>query len=151
MLNITMTQELPASQDEVWATLSDVSTFENWHALHEDWVETPPRDLEVGSTMVEKIKIASITDTIEFQVESLRAPEELVLVGAGSTGSKIRLTMHCSARGTGSTVTLELQVTSPLLFGVVGKALQGTFKKKLTATLTGLAGYLAGQSRSAGA
>lgn len=143
MLNITMTQELPASQNDVWATLSDVSTFEKWHALHEEWVETPPRDLEVGSTMVEKIKIASIIDTIEFQVERLCAPEELVLVGAGSTGSKIRLTMNCAARASGSAVTLELEVTSPLLFGVVGKALQGTFRKKLTATLNGLAEYLA--------
>ncbi|WP_179272226.1 type II toxin-antitoxin system Rv0910 family toxin [Rhodococcus sp. 05-2254-6] len=143
MLNIAMTQELSAPQDKVWSTLSDVSTFEKWHALHEEWVQTPPRDLEVGSTMVEKIKIASITDTIEFQVESLRAPEELVLVGAGSTGSMIRLTMNCAARGSGSAVTLELEVTSPLLFGVVGKALQGTFRKKLTATLNGLAEYLA--------
>jgi uncharacterized protein YndB with AHSA1/START domain len=143
MLNITMTQELPAPQEQVWATFSDTSTFEKWHALHEEWVETPPRDLEVGSTMVEKIKIASITDTIEFRVEALRPPQELVLVGSGSTGSKIRLTMQCDARGNGSTVTLHLEVTSPLLFGVVGKALQGTFKKKLTATLDGLAQYLA--------
>jgi hypothetical protein len=53
-------------------------------------------------------------------------------VGGGAT--------QCA--GSGSTVTLDLEVTSPLLFGVVGKALQSTFKKKLTATLDGLAAYL---------
>lgn len=139
---ITMTQDVPAPQEKVWATMSDTSTFEKWHALHTGWEEAPPSALEVGSTMIEKIKIASITDTIEFRVEALRPSQELVLVGSGSTGSKIRLKMQCDGRGSGSTVTLDLEVTSPLLFGVVGKALQSTFKKKLTATLDGLAAYL---------
>jgi uncharacterized protein YndB with AHSA1/START domain len=145
MAPITMERALPAPPDQVWATVSDPTTYENWHALHSAWVELPPTPLAVGARMVQKVKIANITDTIEFHVETYDPPHELVTSGSGNTGSKVSLRLSCDPSEGGSKITIELDVKSPLLFGPIGKAIQGTFKKQLTATLDGLAKYLSNQ------
>ncbi|MDV7244327.1 MULTISPECIES: SRPBCC family protein [Rhodococcus] len=139
---ITMERQLPASPAHVWATVSDPTTYEHWHALHSAWVEAPQGAIEVGTRMVEKVKIANITDTIDFRVETYCPPSDLVLSGSGSTGSKVSLRLSCAPNGEGSTITIALDVSSPLLFGPIGKAIQKTFKKQLTATLDGMAKYL---------
>lgn len=142
MSPISMSQNITAPQQKVWETVSDVTTFEHWHALHAGWEELPPRTIEVGATMVEKIKVAALVDTITFEVESFRPPSEIVFRGKGSTGSKIHMRLGLDASGDTTTVTIDLDVKSPLLVGPVGKALQGTFRKRLDETLNGLSQYV---------
>jgi hypothetical protein len=48
----------------------------------------------------------------------------------------------CQASGENTTVTIDLDVSSPLLVGPIGKALQGTFKKRLGETLDRLSTYV---------
>ncbi|WCT05763.1 type II toxin-antitoxin system Rv0910 family toxin [Rhodococcus qingshengii] len=146
MAPITIERELPVSLARVWATVSDPTTYEHWHALHSEWVEPPPKALEVGSRMVQRVKIANITDTIEFHVETYRPPNDLVTSGSGSTGSKVSLRLSCVPSSEGSTITIELNVASPLLFGPIGKAIQKTFKKQLAATLDELTKYVSAES-----
>lgn len=142
MSPISMSQNITAPQQKVWETVSDVTTFEHWHALHAGWEELPPTTIEVGATMVEKIKVAALVDTITFEVESFRPPSEIVFRGKGSTGSKIRMRLGLDASGDTTTVTIDLDVKSLLLVGPVGKALQGTFRKRLDETLNGLSQYV---------
>ena len=142
MSPISMSQNITAPQQKVWETVSDVTTFEHWHALHVGWEELPPKTIEVGATMVEKIKVAALVDTITFEVESFRPPSEIVFRGKGSTGSKIHMRLGLDASGDTTTVTIDLDVKSPLLVGPVGKALQGTFRKRLDETLNGLSQYV---------
>ena len=142
MSPISMSQNIAAPQQKIWETVSDVTTFEHWHALHVGWEELPPKTIEVGATMVEKIKVAALVDTITFEVESFRPPSEIVFRGKGSTGSKIHMRLGLDASGDTTTVTIDLDVKSPLLVGPVGKALQGTFRKRLDETLNGLSQYV---------
>ena len=60
----SVSRNIAAPQQKVWETVSDVTTFEHWHALHAGWEELPPSTIEVGATMVEKIKVAALVDTI---------------------------------------------------------------------------------------
>lgn len=143
MVAISCDRIVPAPQQRVWDVISDVSTFEHWHALHEGWEEMPSGPIDVGSTMVEKIKVAALVDTITFEVKTCRTPSEVVFRGAGSTGSKIHMRLGLEPTGETTTVTIDLDVTSPLLVGPIGKALNGTFTKRLRQTLDGLATYVA--------
>ncbi|MBY6709346.1 SRPBCC family protein [Rhodococcus sp. BP-241] len=138
----SVSRNIAAPQQKVWEAVSDVTTFEHWHALHAGWEELPPSTIEVGATMVEKIKVAALVDTITFEVESFRPPSEVVFRGKGSTGSKIHMRLGLDASGDTTTVTIDLDVTSPLLVGPVGKALRGTFEKRLRETLDGLSRHV---------
>ncbi|WP_338886402.1 type II toxin-antitoxin system Rv0910 family toxin [Rhodococcus sovatensis] len=138
----TMSRDIAATAEEVWGTVSDVTTFESWHALHVGWEELPPQTIGVGAVMVEKIKVAALVDTITFQVKAFSPPHEIVFDGTGSTGSKIHMRVGCQASGDNTAVTIDLDVSSPLLVGPIGKALQGTFKKKLAETLDRLSDYV---------
>jgi uncharacterized protein YndB with AHSA1/START domain len=138
----TMSRDIAASPEKVWDTVSDVTTFEHWHALHVGWEELPPQTIEVGAVMVEKIKVAALVDTITFEVKAFDPPHEIVFDGKGSTGSKIHMRVGCQASDENTTVTIDLVVSSPLLVGPIGKALQGTFKKRLGETLDGLSTYV---------
>ena len=138
----TMSRDIAASPEKVWGTVSDVTTFEHWHALHVGWEELPPKTIEVGAVMIEKIKVAALVDTITFEVKAFRPPNEVIFDGKGSTGSRIYMRVKCEPSGGNTTVTIDLDVSSPLLVGPIGKALQGTFEKRLGETLDRLSGYV---------
>lgn len=139
----TMSRDVAAAPEKVWETVSNADTFESWHALHVGWEELPPATIEVGAVMVERIKVAALVDTITFEVKTFRPPHEIVFDGRGTTGSKIHMRVGCEASGQNTTVTIDLDVSSPLLVGPIGKALRGTFDKRLRETLDGLAKYVA--------
>ncbi len=143
MVAMSTHRTVHASPQRVWDVISDVSTFEHWHTLHEDWETLPSGPLDVGTTMVEKIKVAALVDTITFEVVTCRPTSEVAFRGAGSTGSKIQMRLALEPVGETTTVTIDLDVTSPLLVGPIGKALNGTFTKRLAQTLDGLATYVA--------
>lgn len=144
MTPISMSRDIAAPQQKVWEIVSDVNTFEHWHALHAGWEELPPEVIDVGAVMVEKIKVSALVDTIRFEVQSYCPPGEIVFAGKGSTGSTIHMRVGLNPSGDATTVTIDLDVSSPMLVGPVGKALQGTFKKRLKETLDGLSIYVTG-------
>lgn len=144
MAHVTLSRTLPSPPDRTWDVVSDPSRFEEWNALHSAWVTGPPERLEVGSSMVETVVIKGVRDTITFVADVVDEPRHVRLSGNGTLGSTVRLDFTIEpASGERSTVTLDLEFTSSMLFGPVGRLIERAFHAQLETSLETLAGLVA--------
>ncbi|MGY1983512.1 type II toxin-antitoxin system Rv0910 family toxin [Nocardia gipuzkoensis] len=140
MPEITTALDIDATQEKVWAVISDLSRFEDWNTLHTRWEGGPPTALEQGVRITEVVTIKGIVDTIEFNTTDFQPPRSISLSGLGSTGSTVSLDFRVDPRGQeGCTVTLHIVFTSSMLFGPMGKLIGRAFRKQLDASLVKLA------------
>jgi hypothetical protein len=136
MPEVHLREEFAASPSDVWAIVSDLSRYPDWNLLHTRWVEPPPSVVETGATMVEVVTVKGMPDTITFTATDVDEPRLVRLTGQGTMGSTVVLELLIEPRGdSGSTVELNLSVTSSLLFGPVGRLIERAFRGKLVESI----------------
>ncbi|QRY47673.1 SRPBCC family protein [Mycolicibacterium boenickei] len=140
MAKANVSKEIAASQDKVWATISDPSRFEEWLTVHTKWKEAPPSTLSQGATMSEVLTIMGMANTIEFTVEEYDAPESTKFSGTGMAGAKISFTLTVEAKGDdASTASVDAEFISQMMVGAIGGAIERATTKELAASLDKLA------------
>jgi hypothetical protein len=136
MPEVHLREEFAAPPSVVWAIVSDLSRYPDWNLLHTRWVEPPPVVVETGATMVEVVTVKGMPDTITFTATEVEEPRLVRLTGQGTMGSTVVLELIIEPRGdSGSTVELNLSVTSSLLFGPVGRLIERAFRVKLVESI----------------
>jgi hypothetical protein len=136
MPEVNLREEFAAPPSDVWAIVSDLSRYPDWNLLHTRWVEPPPTVVEAGATMVEVVTVKGMPDTITFTATEVAEPRLVRLTGQGTMGSTVVLELVIEPRGdSGSTVELNLSVTSSLLFGPVGRLIERAFRVKLVESI----------------
>lgn len=143
MAQVTVTKELAADQDKVWATIANPSRFEEWLTLHTKWKDQPPTELAQGTQMTEVVTIMGMPNTITWTTDSYQAPNSLTISGAGMAGAKVSFTLSVEAQGAGSVASVEAEFISQMMVGAIGGAVERAAKKELDASLTKLAGLVA--------
>ena len=145
MPEITTSREIDASQALVWSFVSNPQRFTEWNTLHTRWAEEPPAELARGTRLVEVVKIKGIVDTIVFNTEDVRSPEFVSLSGSGNTGSTVVLEFSVGDEPDDRCIaTMHIVFTSSMLFGPLGKVVEGAFRKELDASLERLAAVVTG-------
>ncbi|WP_280233938.1 type II toxin-antitoxin system Rv0910 family toxin [Nocardia cyriacigeorgica] len=135
MGHIDATKNLNATPEAVWAVVSDTATWDKWFTIHERWMEEPPATLTAGSKLVAKIFMLGMANKIEWVVESVEAPNKLVLSGTGMAGVKVRFTFEIQPEGPGSKFSVDGDFEGALIKGALGKAVEKDGAKQLDKTL----------------
>jgi len=132
--------EIAASQDKVWAIISDPSRFEEWLSVHTKWKEAPPATLSKGATMAEVLTIMGMANTINFTVEEYDAPNSTKFSGTGMAGAKISFTLSVEPTGDDAcAASVDAEFISQMMVGAIGGAIERASTKELTASLEKLA------------
>ncbi len=140
MAKSKVSREIAASQDKVWAVISDPSRFGEWLSVHTKWKEAPPATLSQGTTMNEVLTIMGMANTITFTVDEYNAPNSTRFSGTGMAGAKISFTLTVEAKGDDASVaTVDAEFVSQMMVGAIGGAIERATTKELNTSLEKLA------------
>ncbi|MBJ8345736.1 SRPBCC family protein [Antrihabitans sp. YC2-6] len=135
MGHIEATKTLAAGPEAVWATVSDVSTWDKWFTIHERWIDEPPAVLTEGAKLTAKIMMLGMANKIEWTVGAIDAPKRLELQGTGMAGVKTTFAFTIEPEGTGSKFSVSGDFEGALIKGALGKAVEKDGIKQLDKTL----------------
>ncbi|AHH15899.1 hypothetical protein NONO_c10920 [Nocardia nova SH22a] len=135
MGHIEATKDLAATPDALWAVVSDPQTWDKWFTIHERWMEEPPATLTAGSKLVAKIMMLGMANKMEWVVEEVDSPSNLVLTGSGMAGVKVRFSFDIAPNDTGSTFSVSGDFEGALIKGALGKAVEKDGATQLDKTL----------------
>ncbi|MGY1990349.1 SRPBCC family protein [Mycolicibacterium fortuitum] len=138
MGHIEATRELAAGPDALWATVSDPQTWDKWFTVHDKWLEEPPATLTEGARLTAKIVMLGMANKIEWTIESVDAPNSLVLSGTGMAGVKAKFAFTIGPIETGSRFTVSGDFEGALVKGALAKAVEKDGVKQLDKSLDAL-------------
>ncbi|MGB3325640.1 MAG: SRPBCC family protein [Mycolicibacterium fortuitum] len=138
MGHIEATRDLSASPDALWATIADLSTWDQWFTVHEKWMEQPPATLTAGANLSAKIVMLGMANKIDWTVETVEPPSRLALSGTGMAGVKTRFEFTITPEGTGSRFTIVGDFEGALVKGGLAKAVEKDGVKQLDKSLDAL-------------
>ncbi|WIM88337.1 SRPBCC family protein [Candidatus Mycobacterium wuenschmannii] len=135
MGHIEATRDFSASQDALWATVSDLANWDKWFTVHEKWLEGPPDSLTEGAKLTAKIVMLGMANKIEWTIEKVDAPRSLVLSGTGMAGVKAKFTFAIDPAESGSNFAVSGDFEGAMIKGALGKAVEKDGAKQLAKTL----------------
>jgi uncharacterized protein YndB with AHSA1/START domain len=139
MGKINATATLPAARDDVWAIISNPSTYENWLTIHTKWKEVPDVFSE-GAKASEVVTMLGMPNTIEWTVEEFDAPSVLRISGTGMAGVRTTFSMSVAANDDGgSTAQIDAEFEGSMITGALGKAVEKDAQANLDESLANIA------------
>lgn len=140
MGQITANRNLPVSVDKVWATLSDLSTWDQWLTIHAGWLEEPPTTVTPGARLVEKVVMLGMANKLEWTVDAVEAEKLLSISGTGMAGVKAVFHFGVTPAGSDATeVNIDASFSGSLVVGALAKAVEKDALKNLDDSLDKLA------------
>lgn len=139
MAEIRVAENVPVPVDRAWELVSDLGLFEQWLSLHDGWRSDLPTDLAVGIEVTSVIKAKGIRNKISWTITEFDPPTDIRLSGTGVGGTAVVLRFSLVPEGSGTSVTLDVEFTHPMLKGPMGAVAARTIKGDLRASMTRLA------------
>ncbi|MGX1806473.1 type II toxin-antitoxin system Rv0910 family toxin [Nocardia sp. NPDC055321] len=138
MGHIEASRDLTAGPAALWAVVSDPQTWDKWFSIHERWMEDAPAVLSEGAVLTAKVVMLGMANKMVWKVESVEAPNRLVLSGTGMAGVKVQFTFDITPAGEGSNFAVAGDFEGALIKGALGKAVEKDGLNQLDKTLTAL-------------
>ncbi|HJQ04477.1 MAG TPA: SRPBCC family protein [Nocardioides sp.] len=135
MAQLRVTGVVPASADEAWAAVSDLSRFDDWLSLHDGWRGEVPDELAAGQRIESIIKAKGIRNRIAWVIEDFSPPRHVALVGEGVGGTAVTLAFDLTDVADGTAVAMVADFKHPLLKGPMGAVAARTIKSDLEASM----------------
>lgn len=129
--------EIMASPEQVWDVLMDPDHLGDWVTIQDAIEEAPAGDLERGSVLVQRVKIAGRRVHLRWKVIEADKPNRAVWKGEGPMGSKATVVYELSHNG-GSTYfhyTNEYSLPGGLMGRIAGAAIVGASGHEANRTL----------------
>src|SRR6201991_4545574 len=120
MAKLSVSIDVPLSPEAAWTCASDLSRFREWLTIHRVWRSKLPETLEKGAVVESIVEVKGMPNRIKWTVVHYKPPEALTLNGEGVGGVKVKLIGKIKPSGDGSTVTFDVHLGGPALFGAVG-------------------------------
>jgi hypothetical protein len=139
MAKLSVSVDVPLPPEQAWAAASDLSRYKEWLTIHRVWRSKLPETLEKGTRIDSIVEVKGMPNRVNWTIVHFKPPEAMTLNGDGKGGVKIKLMgkIKPSADGAqaGSTVTFDVHLGGPALFGpigmVVASALKGDIQESL--------------------
>jgi carbon monoxide dehydrogenase subunit G len=135
---LSVSVDVPLPPETAWACASDLSRFKEWLTIHRVWRSKLPETLEKGAVVESIVEVKGMPNRIRWTVVHFRPPEALTLNGDGQGGVKVKLIGKIKPSQKDpelSTVTFDVHLGGPALFGpigvVVAAALKGDIRESL--------------------
>jgi carbon monoxide dehydrogenase subunit G len=135
MAKLSVSVDVPLPPEKAWACASDLSRFKEWLTIHRVWRTKPPEILEKGTIVESIVEVKGMPNRIKWTIVHFKPPEAMTLDGDGRGGVKVKLIGKVKPSGEGSTVTLDVHLGGPALFGPIGMVVAGALKGDIRESL----------------
>jgi carbon monoxide dehydrogenase subunit G len=135
MAKLSVSVDVPMPPEAAWACASDLSRYKEWLTIHRVWRTKPPETLEKGTVIESIVEVKGMANRIKWTIVHFTPPEAMTLDGDGRGGVKIKLIGRVKPSGEGSTVTFDVHLGGPALFGPIGMVVAGALKGDIRESL----------------
>jgi uncharacterized protein YndB with AHSA1/START domain len=128
---------IDASPEDVYSTLMDPDCLGEWVTIQDELLEAPEGDLEKGSELVQRCKVAGQKFKLRWKVEQADRPNKAIWTGKGPLGAKARVTYKLTPNDGGTTFSYRNQYDLPggPAGKLAGKAIVGASGNEADKTL----------------
>ena len=135
MAKLSVSVDVPLPPETAWACASDLSRYKQWLTIHRVWRTKPPEQLEKGTVVESIVEVKGMANRIKWTIVNFKPPEAMTLDGDGTGGVKVKLIGKVRPSGGGSTVTFDVHLGGPVLFGPIGMVVAGALKGDIRESL----------------
>ena len=135
MAKLSVSVDVPLPPETAWACASDLSRYKEWLTIHRVWRSKPPENLEKGTVVESIVEVKGMANRIKWTIVHFKPPETMTLDGDGRGGVKVKLIGKVKPSGDGSTVTFDVHLGGPALFGPIGMVVAGALKGDIRESL----------------
>lgn len=135
MAKLSVSVDVPLPPEKAWDSASDLARFKEWLSIHRVWRSTLPEVIDKGTQLVSIVEVKGMLTRMHWTVVHYRPPEAMTLNGEGKGGVKVKLIGKVKPSGDGSTVTFDVHLGGPALFGPIGMVVAGALKGDIQESL----------------
>ncbi|MGH3862797.1 type II toxin-antitoxin system Rv0910 family toxin [Actinokineospora sp.] len=139
MTTVNVAVDLPCTPEKAWATVSDLSRFEEWLTIHQGWRGDLPATIGVGSKITEVVSVMGMANKIEWTVEEYDEPRSLKISGTGMAGVKVSFTLSVEPKGDATSANIDAEFTGQMIVGPIGMAVGKSTRGELEKSVAKLA------------
>ncbi len=138
MAKLSGSIDVPLPPEEAWGHASDLSRYKEWLTIHRVWRSVLPETLEKGTVIESIVEVKGLPNRIKWTIVHFRPPEAMTLNGDGKGGVKVKLIGKVKTSPTdpdGSTVSFDVHLGGPALFGPIGMVVAGGLRGDIRESL----------------
>lgn len=138
MAKLSVSVDVPLPPEKAWEAASDLSRYKEWLSIHRVWRTTLPETLEKGTKLASVVEVKGMLNLVRWTIISYKPPHSLTLDGDGKGGVKVKLLAKIKpleTESTGSTVTFDVHLGGPALFGPIGMLVASSLKGDIRESL----------------
>ena len=138
MAKLSVSVDVPLPPQTAWECASDLSRYKEWLTIHRVWRSKLPETLQRGTVLDSIVEVKGMANRIRWTIVNFQPPEAMTLDGDGRGGVRVKLigkVKPAKDDPAGATVTFDVHLGGPALFGpigvVVAAALKGDIRDSL--------------------
>jgi hypothetical protein len=138
MAKLSVSVDVPLPPEKAWEAASDLSRYEEWLTIHRVWRSKLPETLEKGTKLSSIVEVKGMPNLVRWTLVSYKPPQSMTLDGDGKGGVKVKLIgkiKPAEKDPAGSTVTFDVHLGGPALFGPIGMIVAGALKGDIRESL----------------
>ena len=139
MAKLSVSVDVPLPPEVAWECASDLSRYEQWLTIHRVWRSALPDPLEKGAVVDSIVEVKGMPNRIKWTIVHYKPPQAMTLNGDGKGGVKVKLIGKVKPADPGSpdgsTVTFDVHLGGPALFGPIGMVVAGALKGDIRESL----------------
>lgn len=138
MAKLSVSVDVPLPPETAWECASDLSRYKEWLSIHRVWRSKLPETLEKGTQIESIVEVKGMPNRIKWTIVHYKPPEAMTLNGDGKGGVKVKLigkVKPSSSDPASSTVTFDVHLGGPALFGPIGMVVAGALKGDIRESL----------------
>jgi carbon monoxide dehydrogenase subunit G len=138
MAKLSASVDVPFPPETAWECASDLSRYNEWLSIHKVWRSKLPETLDKGTVIESIVEVKGMPVKIKWTIVNSKPPETMTLNGNGEGGVKVKLIGKVKPSRkvkAGSTVTFDVHLGGPALFGPIGMVVAGALKGEFRESL----------------
>jgi hypothetical protein len=135
MAKLSVSVDVPLPPEKAWDCASDLSRYKEWLTIHRVWRSRVPETLDKGTVVESIVEVRGMPNRIRWTIVHFKPPEAMTLNGDGTGGVKVKLIGKVRPSGDGSTVTFDVHLGGPALFGPIGMIVAGALRADIRESL----------------
>jgi carbon monoxide dehydrogenase subunit G len=135
MAKLSVSVDVPLAPEKAWECASDLSRYKEWLTIHRVWRSKLPETVEKGTVVESIVEVKGMPNRIRWTVVYYRPPEAMTLNGDGKGGVKVKLIGKVKPAEDGSTVTFDVHLGGPALFGPIGMIVAAALRTDIAQSL----------------
>ncbi|MGW1916610.1 type II toxin-antitoxin system Rv0910 family toxin [Streptomyces sp. NPDC002076] len=142
MAEVSAEARIQAPAEEVWAQLTDWSSYGEWNATHTSFPDGGPQSLAVGGTFQENMKLMGFPAEVDWTIEELEPARVFAIRGKGPMAVTVATRYTLTPDGDATSVRIDGEFTGAAVSLMAGK-LKDSATAALNESLRKLAGLVA--------